>query len=71
MEQRDQRSTGVLVPTGPIEVDEIAVRRIPALAPIRDARRRRQRGKNCLQMAAWQPPGGFVWRKWDQSNISA
>src|SRR5688572_8584366 len=40
-----------------VDVDEVAVGAIPALAPQRRARRRKQRRHDGLQMPAGQPPG--------------
>src|SRR5687767_1295778 len=43
---------------GEIDVDEVAVGRVPAFALEREPRRRPQRGVNRLQVAAREPPGG-------------
>jgi hypothetical protein len=53
--------------SGEIDVDEIAVGRLPALAREREPRGRAQRRIDRLQVPARQPP----WRnKWGQINIT-
>jgi hypothetical protein len=55
MEQREH-PPGCRV-AGEVDIDEIAVGRVPTLARERNARGRAQRRIDGLQMAAGQPPG--------------
>src|SRR6266540_7262510 len=63
VKQHDER--GIRRTCQTIDIDEIAVRRVPALSLPINSRTAEQRAVQCLQVCAGQPPGSSVgaWRQ--------
>src|SRR5467141_2880546 len=66
VKQHDER--GIRRTCQTIDIDEIAVRRVPALSLPINSRTAEQRAVQCLQVCAGQPPGSSV-GAWSQCRI--